>query len=158
MAWTTASERRAKREQGVEILFPEYEDWVSIRPMDEAFFLRHGMIPDFLAPAINKIIAEGQGELPKVEKNDEWLAWLDELVKFCFVHPKVVDNPQGDDEISIDDVSYQDKCFLYSLFGQPANVLRRFRDKQKQLVAAVDVTKNNGHLTEPVSAHTAMGN
>lgn len=154
---TSASERRKVREQGVEIQFPEYGDWVAIRPMDETFFFKHGMIPDFLAPTINEMIGTGQAKMPTVEKNAEWLEWLDELVKWSFVNPKVVDAPQGDNEISIEDVGYADKVFLYGLFGRPANVLRAFRDAQRKPLAIVDASKNNGRKAEPVSADNTVG-
>ena len=154
---TTASERRRVREQGIEITFPEYGDVVAIRPMDETFFFKHGMIPDFLAPTVNEMIGTGQAKLPTVEKNQEWLNWLDNLVKWAYISPKVVDEPQGDDEISIEEVGYSDKVFLYGLFGRPANVLRSFRDAQRKSVAVVDVAKNNGHHAVEVAADSEVG-
>jgi len=115
---TSASEWRKKREEGaIEITLPEYGDVVRIRPMDAAFFFRHGRIPDYLAPAINEMLATGTLKLPSPENNIEWLKWLDELVQFSFVDPKVVDDPHGEHEISIDDVGYSDKVYLYRLFG-----------------------------------------
>jgi hypothetical protein len=154
---TTASKRREVREQGIEIQFPEYGDWVAIRPMDETFFFKHGMIPDFLGPTINEMIGTGQAKLPSAEKNEEWLTWLNNLVKWAFVSPKVVDEPHNDNEISIDDVGYTDKVFLYGLFGRPANVLRAFRDSQRKPVATVDAAKDNGRAPEPVVADNTVG-
>lgn len=154
---STASEMRQRRSEGVEIVFPEYGDTIAIRPMDAAFFFRHGRIPDFLAPAVNELLANGNVTLPTPEKNMEWLQFLDELVKFAFVDPKVVDNPQGEHEISIDDVGYSDKVYLYRLFGYPADFLRRFRDGQKKSVATVDASKNNGRAPQPVTAPQPVG-
>lgn len=146
---TTSKEWREKRAKGIEITLPEYGDVVSIRPMDAGFFFLAGRIPDFLAPIISQILA-GKAwqmdvpETPTPEKQKEWLDWLDELVRYTFVSPKVVDNPQADDEISIEEVSYSDKLFLYSWFGRPAQVLRRFRDAQTKPLAIVDAPKNDG--------------
>lgn len=154
---TTASERRKVREQGIEIQFPEYGDWVAVRPMDETFFFKHGLIPDFLLATINELIGTGKAALPAPEKNEEWLNWLDDLVRYAFVDPKVVDAPSGEHEIGIEDVSYADKVFLYFFFGRPANVLRGFRRQAEQPVATLDVTKNNGHKSEPIPADNAVG-
>lgn len=154
---TSASEWRKKREAGIEIEFPDYGDVVAIRPMDETFFFKQGMIPDFLAPAVEELIASGEMQMPKPDKTEKWLTWLDELVKWAFVSPKVVDAPHGDDEISIDEVSYADKVFLYGLFGRPAYTLRQFRDKQKQLVSALDAAKNNGHSTKQAAERSKVG-
>lgn len=157
MAISTASERQERRAPGVEITFPEYGDVVSIRPMDAAFFFRHGMVPDYLAPAVNALLADGEVKLPTPEKNMEWLEFLDNLVKFAFVDPKVVDDPHGEHEISIDDVGYSDKVYLYRLFGYPADVLRRFREGQKKPLAVVDAVKNNVRVAEPVTADKPVG-
>jgi hypothetical protein len=157
MAVTSAAERRNKRDAGVEIQFPEYGDWVAIRPMDEAFFFKQGMIPDFLAPFINEMIATGQAKMPTIEKNEEWLKFLDSLVRFSFVNPKVVDDPQADNEIGIDEVGYADKCFLYGLFGRPANILRAFRDQQTKPVAVVPPAKADGRPTVEVVKNNAVG-
>lgn len=158
MAVTTAEERRKKREAGLELTFPEYGDVVAIRPLDEGFFLQAGMIPDFLAPVVQELLGTGKIEkLPSPEKNEKWLTFLDKMVKFAYLHPKVVDQPQGDDEIAIEDVGYSDKVFLYSFFGSSANILRAFRARQIQSLATVDVAKNNGHLTEQVPSREPVG-
>lgn len=157
MTITSAQERHKKRDVGIEIRFPEYEDWVAIRPMDESFFFKHGMIPDFLAPFINEMIATGQAKMPTVEKNEEWLKFLDDLVRFAYVNPKVVDDPQADNEISIDEVGYADKCFLYGLFGRPAHILRAFRDQQAKPVATVPDGKVNGRPAVEIVKNNAVG-
>jgi hypothetical protein len=147
---TTRKEWREKRDQGVEILLPEYGDVVRIRPMDATFFLRTGRIPDYLAQTVDELINNSLNQVPvppKItsDKTVEWMKWLDELVTYAMVSPKVVSTPQADDEISIDDIGYTDKLSIYRWFGQPAQVLRAFRAAQVKSVANVDVAKNNGH-------------
>jgi len=157
MSVTSAKERREKRDAGIELQFPEYGDVVAIRPLDEGFFLQAGMIPDFLAPVVQELIGTGKVSLPTPEKNEKWLAFLDMMVKYAYLHPKVVDQPQGDDEISIEDVGYIDKTFLYGFFGSPANILRAFRARQIESLATLDAAKNNGHFSKQVPESEPVG-
>lgn len=144
------------------VILPECGNEVLIRPMDAWFFFKTGKIPNFLAGTVQGMI-EGtirRAEMPQemdAEKTREFYLWLDELVKFCFVEPKVVDEPKGDDELGIDEIGRTDKLFIYYLFGSPANVIRNFRERQEQSVALVDAPKANGHTPQPSLAHTALG-
>lgn len=161
MTTTTVTEWREKR-KGVEFELPEYKDTVLIRPMDAGFFFKTGRIPDFLAKTVSDLInrASSQVEVPKEftpDQTKEWLVFLDELVKWTFVSPKVVDNPQTDDEIGVDEISIVDKLYLYQFFGQPASVLRSFRPKWSTALATVDVAKNNGTHAVAVTGNTAVG-
>lgn len=147
---TKRDEWRERRNQGVELVLPEWGDMVRIRPMDATFFVKSGRIPDYLATTVDELINSSLNQVPvppKItpDKTTEWLKWLDELVTYALVSPKVVSTPQADDEITIDDIGYSDKLFIYRFFGQPAHVLRAFRETQNKLVAVVDVAKNNGH-------------
>lgn len=151
---TRRDEWRAKREQGVPLVLPEYGDEVRIRPMDATFFLRTGRIPDYLAQTVDDLINNSLNQVPippKItsDKTAEWLKWLDDLVTYALVSPKVVSTPQADDEIAIDDIGYTDKLFIYRFFGQPAQVLRTFRQTQSKSVEVVDVAKANGHSPIP---------
>lgn len=142
MTTTTAKEMRDKRVAGIEFLLPSYDDVVFIRPMDTAFFFRTGRVPDFLAPTIQKMLIDGSNitqyrDLPQ-DKLPEFLTWLDDLVKWTVISPKVVDVAQADDEISIDELDYADKLYIYSYFGTPASSLRRFRQQQVNPVEPVD--------------------
>lgn len=163
MTLTTAAEWRAKRNKGIEVYLPEFEDTVFIKPMDPAVFLKTGRIPDFLAKPIEDLIARtGSASIEIMPKDltpeqvKEWLRFLDELMKEVFASPRVVDNPrEGENEIGVDDISYYTKLYVYMLFGRPAHVLRSFRPKQIPDVATVDVAKNNGtHAVETVGDTT----
>jgi len=146
---TTAHEWRERREQGVEITLPEYGDVVSIRPMDVGFFFKTGRVPDFLTATVQDMInlASNSVKVPEnltEEDMQRWITWLDELVKWTFVSPKVVDEPSNDDEIGVDEIGMPDKLFIYRLFGQPAQVLRGFRRLPTKPVVSVDAAKDDG--------------
>ena len=160
MTTTTRREWLEARSKGIEITLPDYNDTVAIRPMDAMYFFKAGKVPDFLAGTVQKILNGEAAKLPPFptdEKTSEWLTWLDELVTYTFVSPKVVENPHADDEIGIDEISYTDKLFIYTLFARPAAFLREFHKQQIKSLSPVDAAKNNGHLTEPVVAGTPVG-
>lgn len=125
---------------------------VRLRPIEVDYFLRVGHIPDFLAPLISELITGGQAEseLPPqeaLEKQTEWFTFLDDLCRYALVSPRVVDNPEADDEISVDDIAYMDKYFIYLMFSRPARLLRQFRQPQTQPVAPMASPADNGHAT-----------
>lgn len=163
MTTTSAREWREKRKKGIEFELPEYQDIVLIRPMDAEFFFKLGGIPDFLAPTVRKIINGNDYSMPLPPEDQsqedlvKWLAWLDELVTYALVSPKVVSDPQGDDQISIDEIGYIDKLRIYKFFGWPAQQLRRFREQQTNPVAVVDAPKNNGAAAKQVVARASVG-
>lgn len=157
---TTASEWREKRKQGVEVTLPEYGDVVTIRPMDVEFWFRSGRIPDYLLATVQQMINNDRvDKIPtpeSLDKTREWLDWLDDLMVWTFVNPKVTKGTPQDGEISVEEIAYPDKLFIYSLFGRPASVLRRFRDYKVKPVASVDAAKNNGPATEQSNGRAAL--
>ena len=151
MTTTSALSWRQAREEGIEISLPS-GNTVALRPVEVDFFVAHGHIPDSLASKITEMINGTLGttnEIPaseKVEQSKEWLTFLDELCAYAFVKPRITDvplvgrevsTPQGDFELSIEDVTYYDKLAVYRLFGYPAHVLRTFRQQQINVVAPV---------------------
>ena len=151
---TSGKAWRKAREEGIEVPLAS-GNVVALRPIEVVFFLKVGHIPDALAETVTKLI---QGdtvkfEIPAAEReaqSKEWLTFLDELVRFAFVNPKVVENPQADDEIALADVSYFDKLTVYRFFCQPASFLRRFHDMQTQPLAGVAPATGNGQTGQPV--------
>ncbi len=159
---TSGKAWRQAREQGVELTFPS-GNTAAIRPIEVDFFVRVGHIPDGLAGTVSKLI-NGEtvkiGDIPaseELEKSKEWLTFLNHLATFAFVNPKVVENPQADDEIAVDDLSYTDKVFLYQFFCRPAQILRSFRHAQTQSVASVGASGSNGAASQPVATDQPVG-
>jgi hypothetical protein len=147
---TSGLEWRKAREQGIEFTLPASKYVVALRPVEVDFFIQHGSVPDLLAGVVNTLI-NGDSQVldvpvtDELEKNVKWLTFLNELVTYAFVNPKVVDTPQADDEIALDDVSYADKVFIYRyIFARPAHVLQKFRLIWADAVARVDVPQDAG--------------
>ncbi len=147
---TSGKEWRKAREEGLPTVFPSGME-ANIRPVEVDFFLLAGKVPDILAPLVNQIIGGDRDykiALPpseQIEKHSEWVQFLRDLCTYAFIKPKVVDDPQGDDEISFEDIAFVDKYALFVKFANPAQRIKRFRQDQVEPVAALESTTSNGH-------------
>lgn len=134
---TPASEWRKPRLEGVLIELPNSGWVVKVRPVNVDTFIRVGHVPDALTVLVGKLTG-GEGELNKMT-NDDYLKLLDTYNAYaitCFVEPRVVeaDVEPGEGEISVDDISDQDKQFLFQFLGSPASTLASFRPEQEKPV------------------------
>ncbi len=149
---TNALSWRQAREEGMEFTFFS-GNVANIRPIEVDFFLRVGHIPEPLMIGINQLISGSSVLMPipkseQIQQSQEWIAFLNELVTFAFVSPKVtMGTPQDDNEISIDDISYFEKLQLYRLFCRPAHVLREFL-KKTDPVEVMENAANNGNASK----------
>lgn len=123
-----ANEWRKNRVEGFEVQFPSGLS-ANIKPISVDFFIKVGKIPDLLTPFVVSLSTEGTAEFPKVstlEEIKEFNQFLDQLTTFVFVNPEVKDTggdpkfPLTDDQISLDDVSYQDKLACLRALMVPA--------------------------------------
>lgn len=161
MVVTSGKDWRRPREEGIEITLPS-GNTAKLRPVGAEWFLNQESIPDLLTPII---AAEAEGRdwsedekatasLNELGKSKDF---LNSLVKAFFASPKVVDNPEADDEISPEDVEYQDKLVLMQLIGTPAVALRQFREKQIRNAAPLSTIQANAAETKQADDDTHMG-
>jgi len=157
MAITSAIEWRKPRVEGFEFVFASGQT-AFIRPIQVDFFFRVGHIPEPLVDVVLSALNNQSYriEVPRAEQMvqmREWIAFLNELCHYAFVSPEVRleegDEPLGDNEITVDDISYQSKLQLYMYFTRPAEFLARFRPQQISNVGAVDAATTNGHSSQP---------
>lgn len=141
--------RRAHRE-GYVLTLPS-GNVVRMRPVALDVLIVSGRIPDFLtAVAAKSLWTETSGE--EIASRDELAKGFAELVNIivpaALLEPKVVEDPQGDDEVSLEDIDFQDKVSIFQLAVQPSEVLRKFRDQQDAGVATVSDGEDNGDEAE----------
>lgn len=134
---TPASAWRKPRIEGVLIELPDSGMVAKVRPVNVDTFIRVGHVPDALTVLVGKLTG-GEGELNKMT-NDDYLKLLDTYSAYaitCFVEPRVVeaDVEPGEGEISVDDISDEDKRFLFQFMGRPAATLASFRPEQEKPV------------------------
>lgn len=106
-----------------------------LRPVALDTLLASGDIPDFLTPIVGRMLFEDQEEGEVFDAGNlvpETVRLIDLVVRASFIEPRVVDDPQADDEIGLADISAQDKGEVFALATQPARVLASFSDDQAQ--------------------------
>ncbi len=163
---TSAKVWRKAREEGFELTFPSGHV-EAVRPIEVDFFVMHGKVLDPLAGMLNDIL-DGKtvpvGDIPAeelMEKREKWLPLLNEIASYMLVNPVCRNgapgDPLGEDEISVWDLSYADKVFLYRFICRPADFLDKFRAFQIHRVASVDAPEGNGRSTEPLAPAPVVG-
>ncbi len=161
---TTGSMWRSARETGFVKQLPS-GNWARLRPVGLERLITGGEIPDLLTPLVTKMFLDGadsvdldtflaqRGPEKTLAQMGEMIALLDAVCKAAFVEPRIVDNPQAEDEIGIEDLDLQDKSFVFHLVQQPVAVLRRFRLEPSADVAAVP----DGQQVEPAAQQPRRG-
>jgi len=138
-AVTPASEFRRVREQGELVTLPITGRTVRIRTVKPAALLRLGKIPDPLSELAMRVMfgPMSQKEYNKFfgpqERREHALEVTESLRIVCtaaLIEPRIVDNPQADDEISIDDLEDVEQRFIFDLALLTAYELSRFRHQQ----------------------------
>jgi len=151
---------RKPREEGFLLALPS-GNTVRIRSVALDVLLRQGKVPDLLTPFIAKTIYDGVDtkqldEMLSIEnlaeQSDEMLALIDAICVAAFLEPRIVDDPQAEDEISIEDVELADRGTVFSLAMLPANDLRRFLDRQAASLEPVSDGNGDGPAPEQPAA------
>lgn len=140
---TPASEFRRISREGLVITLESSGRVVRLRSVQLMRMLNTGKIPDPLTPYVASMVYGGdeEDERSTVEKAKDWQAYLDLVVTAALMHPKVVDNPQGDDEIAIEDLEYAELIEIHGWARNPLDAVRPFRGEQAQ---PVDVGAESG--------------
>lgn len=134
-AWRVRSQKL--REEGALLDFPSGLT-ARIRNVSNAGFLKMGGIPDTLTPIVMELMSSlGSGidkarmakaaqSIPAETMLAVFTSMQDALCRLAFIDPKIVDEPQEDDEIAITDLDDEDKEWLFGLLGLPARQLETF--------------------------------
>lgn len=156
---TPAAEFRRVREQGEKITLKPTGRIVRMRTVKPAYLLRLGKIPDPLAELVIRILhgqitdAQYRAFFDLSERKEHALELTESLRVVCtaaLVSPRVVDEPQADDEIYIDDLEDAEQRYIFDLALLEATALSRFRLQQESHVEPVPQSEAKSEQTEPV--------
>lgn len=153
---TAASDWRKPREEGYIMELPSGKV-VRIRPINMATLLKLGKVPQGLVAVAIKVIMGEDTELPapqSLEDVQTYLKYYDAICESCLVYPKVVAQPTKDDEITLEDISSQDKVWLAGWLNRPAAELQSFCEKQASNVDSVDSKSTLTPAPEPAVQDT----
>lgn len=146
---TPGDEWRSIRTEGIPIELPS-GFIANLRPVRPDRLAAQGEVLDILTPLIHKmlfegadasaeLIAEAIGETIEPKTNEpadmaKALTNLGNIERVCdivckaaFVRPAIVDDPQRDDEIGLDDLDLSDKIHVFTLALRGAATLQHFR-------------------------------
>lgn len=129
----------------------------TIRPLLLDRLIAQEQIPDVLTPWAARAlwaVSDVQSIAEQVETARGFADLVGWVVKAAMVDPKVVDDPQADDEISLDDIHFRDKFKVFDLATEPAAWLKSFRDQQTQRLEALQHRNQDGqpaqsNITDP---------
>ena len=158
---TSGKQWRKTREQGIPMVMPS-GNVAAIRPLGVSVLLKTGKIPDFLIGVISDAVMgvavekRRKFDINDTEKLSALFEFQDAIAEDMFASPRIVSQPQADDEISIDDVALEDKAWLLQFIGAPIAALERFRLQQKVDVDAVGDVEVNGQSAESVGGDTSL--
>lgn len=156
---TSGKEWRRPYEEGLLVQFPSGMK-AFIRPFTSYSLLERNLVPDVLTPIVQEIALGKRQDIP----TDNWdmVVALNDLAKaICrdvFVNPRIVDDPQDDNETRIEAIEEEDRSWLlFECINKPARDLERFHPRYHAGVESV--AAEPGHLpsAEPDHAHRSVG-
>jgi hypothetical protein len=144
---------RAWREEGFVYRLPSAGVEVRLRRVALDQLVAAGQIPDFLTPMAYKVLFQQLGgPEPDFKSDAEFIQLVNIIATAALLEPRIVDNPQADDEIALEDLDFGDRTAIYMIAKQPLEVLHRFRASQTGDVATVEDSQGNGaKAIEPVT-------
>jgi len=143
---TSASMWRKARLEGYTVQLPSGL-FATIRPVALDQLVKTGLLPDLLSPiAARSLWAETESDdiAKDPEMNKRFLELIDLIVPMAMMIPAVVENPNSQkEEIKLEDIDFLDKVGIFNLATQPAEMLKTFRDQQKERLSALHNSKDN---------------
>lgn len=133
---TVFRKEREAAEQGIPLELPATGRVVLVRTVTPEQLLRFGKIPDILTSLVLKMIYDGVKdedvktfllERPSAEETMQMVETLRIVCTAALVYPRIVDDPQADDEIHITDLSLDERGWIFRLVFHPAEILTNFR-------------------------------
>ena len=116
-----------------------------VRSVQPSVVIRSGRLPDSLTPLIVDVMdgkTDEESWKPKtVAELGDYVAFMDLICECAMVSPRIVADPQSDDEIGIEHLDTEDKEFLVQLMGASTRKLESFRQEQKDDVESLGSAK-----------------
>lgn len=153
---TSGKQMREGREQGVVLPFPSGNNY-RVRIIGADGLLKRGNLPNplqaFAADAFYAGVTEDKYDAFMSPKQDDGavLGFVESLATVCeamFMEPRVVADPQGDDEIMAEDLPLTDRMWAFRLAFAPAETLYPFRRQQRDDVESVHETQDSAQATK----------
>lgn len=164
---TSGRQWRKPREEGFLVQLPS-GNVCRLRPLSPDLMLSMGEIPDLLTPLVEKMLFEGAdiGEVTQaldkaIDPAEQFdagnllrlIRFIDAFCVRALIAPRIVENPQAEDEISIYDLGLQDRFAIYQYCIQPAEVLYSFHLVAQSALEPISDGGENGNAPIEHSGH-----
>ncbi|TXH53012.1 MAG: hypothetical protein E6Q97_14395 [Desulfurellales bacterium] len=130
---------RQARERGEIVTLPS-GNVARLRPVAVDALLAAGRIPDLLSGIAAKTIwveTDTATIAEQAETAKSFADLINLIVPLAMLEPRIVAEPEGDGEISLDDVEFADKVAIFQLSTGGSTVLKSFRAQQARAMAPV---------------------
>jgi len=152
---TSGSEWRDRMTAGVLVRLPS-GNLARVRGVQPSVVIRSGRLPDSLTPLIVDVMdgkSDEESWKPKtVAELADYVTFMDLICECAMVSPRIVADPQADDEIGIGHLDGEDKNFLVELMGVSTRRLESFRNEQTSDVEPVGAPKGTKKARQRDSA------
>lgn len=138
---TPAAEFRRMREEGELRTLVSTGRMVILRPVRLMRMLQKGRIPDHLSEYVARQVwgpDDAEDTRTATQKAVQWQEYLDMVVSSALVYPVLSDAPQGEDQIGLDDLEYEEMLDIHEFAIEPTKAVRSFRGKQGSDVGVGD--------------------
>jgi hypothetical protein len=144
---TSGAQWRRETRDGFVVQLPS-GNVVKMRPVALDVMITNGDIPDLLTPVAAKTLwkemdANDIGDAVELATGVAELFGI--VCKASFVDPCIVDNPQVDNEISLDDIDFYDKAFVFQMATRGVSELKKFCERQARGMESVQPDEDSKH-------------
>jgi len=136
---TSGATWRKPREEGEVVTLPS-GNVARLRPVALDQLIISGKLPDLLTPIAAKSLwteTDTDRIADQVETAKGFAELVNLVVPLAMMTPRIVADPQADDEIAMDDIEFSDKIAIFQLATGGSTVLRAFRERQEAGMATL---------------------
>lgn len=127
---TSGKQWRRLREEGASVQLPS-GNVAQLRPVSLEELVVSGKIPNPLLARVRSLIGlglrEDENEIDMAERTKEMIDIMKIVCQSAFLNPRIVDDPENDNEISFFDLSAMDRDFVMDWVQGPQRTLEPFR-------------------------------
>jgi len=92
-------------------------------------FIERGEIPDPLSAAVAEMLSGKSKDIADFDNFKQFASLAAFVCRQAFVSPRIVDDPQADDEVSILDIDFADQRYVFNKAQSEIVMLAPFRQE-----------------------------
>ena len=125
---TSGREWRKRREEGWLETLPS-GNVVRLKSISLLDFIERGDIPDPLSAAVAEMLSGKSKDIADFDNFKQFAGLAAFVCLKAFVSPRIIDDPQADDEITILDIDFADQRHVFNVVQKEIVMLAPFRQE-----------------------------